>query len=143
MSRVDPLDDSQRRWVIHHYRFDSSRRQRRNIAVAAYDNRAEFLAAIEELHEQVSAEIAAGRRDAMEHVSGVVRPPGYQAEQARGRLVSAAVERGLDPRPLLQGGSLPPSMVLFGVDADGQPWQYGGGDPPLRPSLLADGNPRE
>jgi hypothetical protein len=143
VSRIDPLDDSQRRWVIHHYRFDSSRRQRRNIAVAAYDNKAEFLSAIEELHEQVSAEIASGRRDAKEHVSGVVRPPGYQAEQARGRLVSAAVERGLDPRPLLEGGSLPPNVVLFGVDADGRPWQRGGGDSPRPTSRPADGNPRE
>ena len=38
MSEVDSEDDTIWRWVIHHYRFDPTRSERRNVVVAAYDN---------------------------------------------------------------------------------------------------------
>lgn len=43
---VDPDDDSVWRWVLQHYRLDPQRKQRRNVIVAAYDNAAEFDAAL-------------------------------------------------------------------------------------------------
>lgn len=130
---IDPSDDSQWRWVVFHYRFDPTRRERRNTVVAAYDNEAEYSAAIDELSERVRTEIASGSRDAKEHVSGVIWNPGYHAEQARGRVVRSAVDHGVDPRPLLRDGPLPSNVSVFGVDDDGQPWHAGGDEPPQPP----------
>ena len=73
---VDAYDDSLWRWVLQHYRFDPQRRQRRNVIVAAYDNAAEFDAALAECRDRVRVEIDAGTRDPREHVGGVVWPPG-------------------------------------------------------------------
>jgi len=131
---VDPDDDSVWRWVLQHYRFDPQRRQRRNVTVAAYDNAAEFEAALSAHDRRIRVEIDAGDRDPREHVGGVVWPPGYHAEQARGRLVRDAVGHGVDPRPLLEDGPLPSNVVVFGWDADGQHWSAGGGEPPTPPA---------
>jgi hypothetical protein len=35
MPRVDPQDDSIRRWVVHHYRYDPHRRERRHVLISA------------------------------------------------------------------------------------------------------------
>ena len=134
MPQVDPEDDSLWRYVLHHYRFDAARNQRRNVVVAAYDHEAEFEAALEELASRVRSEIGAGVRDQKEWVSGTVLHPGHDAEQALGRLVSTAVRHGVDPRPLLGEGTLPSNVGIFGWDADGTPWAVGGGEPPEHPS---------
>ncbi len=42
MARVDPDDDSIRRFVIYRYAYDPVRRERRHQLVAAYDDVAEF-----------------------------------------------------------------------------------------------------
>lgn len=131
---VDPNDDSVWRWVVQHYRFDPERNQRRRVVVAAYDNEAEFDAALTAYIRLISAGIDGGDRDPREHVGGVIWHPGYHAEQARGRLAGDAVRHGVDPRPLLEDGRLPSSVVVFGWDADGQPWSVGGGEPPIPPT---------
>ena len=82
---VDPNDDSVWRWVVQHYRFDPERNQRRRVVVAAYDNEAEFDAALTAYIRLISAGIDGGDRDPREHVGGVIWHPGYHAEQARGR----------------------------------------------------------
>ena len=131
---VDPSEDAARRWVLQHHRFDSERRQWRDVVVAAYDNASEFEAAAEAYGRRVRAEIEAGDRDPREHVGGVVLDPGYRAEQARGRLIRDAVRRGVDPRPLLGGGPLPSNVAVFGWDADGLPWSAGGSKPSAPPA---------
>lgn len=131
---VDPDDDSVWRWVLQHYRLDPQGRQRRNVIVAAYDNAAEFDAALAANSERIQVEIDAGDRDRREHVGGVVWHPGYHAEQARGRLVRDAVAHGVDPRPLLDDAPLPSNVVVFGWDPDGRPWSAGGGEPPTPPA---------
>lgn len=132
MPEVDPDDDSITRWVLHHYRFDPQRRQRRNVVVAAYDNEPEFHAAADALHRRVRSEIDAGTRDPRETVSGVLLEPGHLTRQARRRLVSDVLSRGIDPRPYLDG-PLPSNVALFGSDADGP--SSLGGEPPADGTL--------
>lgn len=130
MPEVDPDDDSVWRWVLHHYHLDPQRKQRRNVILAAYDNADEFDAALAAFAQRIKAEIDAGTRDQRERAGGVVWHPGHHAEQARRRLVGEAVRHGVDPRPLLDDGPLPPGAFVFGWDADGRPWSAGGGEPP-------------
>ena len=59
---VDPNDDSVWRWVVQHYRFDPERNQRRRVVVAAYDNEAEFDAALTAYIRLISAGIDGGER---------------------------------------------------------------------------------
>ena len=75
MPVVDSDDDSVWRWVLQHYRFDPQRRQRRNVTVAAYDNAAEWEAALSAHDRRIRVEIDAGNRDPRERVSGVAWPP--------------------------------------------------------------------
>lgn len=133
MSAVDPYDDSLRRWVLEHYRFDPRRRQRRNVVVAAYDDQREFESAMKDYDIGIRAEIEAGERDSQERVSGVLWDQGHHAAQALGRLVRDAVRHGVDPRPFLADGRLPPNVALFGWDDDGDPWTVGG-DPQTPPA---------
>ena len=135
MPEVDPRDDSISRWVLHHYRFDPERRQRRNVVVAAYDNEAEFDAALATYSQRIRAEIDSGARDNAEHVSGVLWPPGQHDAQARGRTSSQAVSHGADPRQVSLDGPLPSNKVFFGWDSDGTPWSLGGGEPPQPPPI--------
>lgn len=44
MGRVDVGDDSIRRFVVQHYRFDPERREHRYVAIDAFDNEAELYA---------------------------------------------------------------------------------------------------
>ena len=134
MPQVDPEDDSIWRFVLHHYRFDPARNQRRNVVVAVYDNQAEFDVAIEKLAQFVRSEIAQGIRDPKESVGGTQLHPGHRAEHARGRLLGRAVSRGVDPRKLLGDEPLPSNVGLFGWDDDGTTWSIGGGEPPDPPS---------
>ena len=96
------------------------------MVVAAYDDEDEFEAAMHEHDALIRAEIASGKRDGQERVSGVTWDQGHHAAQALGRLVQDAVGHGVDPRPLLSGGQLPSNVAVFGWDADGEPWSAGG-----------------
>ena len=113
MPEVDPHDDTTWRWVLHHYRYDPERRERRHLVVAAYDNQREHDAAFERLSRLVEAEVARGVRDPAEHVTGRVWHPGFHAEQVRGRQVLEAIRRGADPTRILEGASLPASMAVL------------------------------
>ncbi len=107
MAQVDHEDDSIWRWVIQHYRFDSTRHERRNVVVAAFDNEDEFAAELDRYGAMIRDEVAAGQRSSREGVSGVVLKPGELEEAARGRNVRRALEHGvswvqaqtLGPRP--------------------------------------------
>ena len=129
MPEVDPSDDSISRWVIHHYRFDPERRQRRNVVVAAYSDEIEFEAALAACHRRIQKEIDSGTRSPAEHVSGVLWPPGHRADQARARTLRKAIVRGADPRRVPMDGPLPSNVALFGWDTEGA-WSLGSADPP-------------
>lgn len=129
MPEVDPGDDSISRWVLHHYRFDTERRQRRNVVVAAYDDEAEYEAALATYRRRIQKEIDSGTRSAAEHVSGVLLRPGHRAAQARARTLRKAILRGADPRRIPLDGPLPSNVAFFGWDSQGA-WSLASADPP-------------
>jgi hypothetical protein len=96
VGRVEPDDDSIKRFIVRHYRYDPARRERRHVVVAAFDNEPEFLACAE----RVRAEIAQRREreervDPREHASGVVYEPGYLRRAANGHLLRRAFKHGV------------------------------------------------
>ena len=115
MGRVDVADDSIRRFVVRHYRFDPERHEHRHVVVDAFDNTAEFHA----LMKSIEADIQRRRLDAgpvgrNEHASGVVYEPGDRRRAAVGHLVRRMMEHGVDPRPLVEASELPSNIALLG-----------------------------
>jgi hypothetical protein len=94
VSAVDPGNDNVARWVVHHYRYDSARNERRNVVVAAFDNAEEFDREVEKRSAELRLEQAAGTRDAGEQISGVELPAGYLADAARGHAIKTAIQHG-------------------------------------------------
>jgi hypothetical protein len=86
MARVDPADDTIRRFIVRHYCYDPSRRERRQVEVAAFDNEAEFYDFSLKLHADIEERKRAGQAEPSEHVTGVVKEAGDQAMQAARRL---------------------------------------------------------
>jgi hypothetical protein len=113
VAEVDSEDDTIWRWVIHHYRFDPARRQRRNVVVAAYDNEREFQTELERHTQMLRNEIVARTRSSHENLSGVVLEPGYLAASARGHNVRRALEHGVNPGWLLATGPLLQNMAVL------------------------------
>lgn len=124
MSKVDPEDDSIRRWVVQHYRYDPHRRQRRHVLVSAFDDEQEFEACMRELSSEVEDRRRAGPGDRREHVTGTVWEPGHLSRAATGHMVRRAIEHGADPSRLLVSGELPHNMTLMTFD-DGRSEEHG------------------
>lgn len=96
MPRVDPEDDSIERFIVRHYRYDSQRRERRHVTVAAFDNEQEYGACIESVQAEIKARRERGEPvDPGEHGSGIVHEPGYLRRTANGRLLRRAIRRGV------------------------------------------------
>jgi len=83
---VDPGDDSLNRYVLYHYRSDPDRNERRNVVVIAYDNEHEFLAEIERWSQLLNERQSRGEAEPVEHVFGLLKPPGATAQAARERI---------------------------------------------------------
>jgi hypothetical protein len=116
VGRVEPEDDSIRRFIVHHYRYDPARRERRHVVVAAFDNQRDFLACVE----RVRAEIAQRREreqrvDPREHASGVVHEPGHLRRAANGHLLRRAIKHGVAGLPF-EELELPSNMAAFRAD---------------------------
>jgi hypothetical protein len=111
---VDHEDDSIRRWVIYHYRFDPERNERRNVVVAAFDNQREFLKEFGNYSAMIQREISSGAGSSRETISGVELEPGHLRAAALGHNVRRAIEHGVDPSRLLRTGPLPRNMAIFG-----------------------------
>jgi hypothetical protein len=113
LARVDPEDDSMRRFIVRHYRYDPARRERRHVVVAAFDKEPEFLACIERVRAEIGQRGERGERvDPREHASGVVHEPGYLRRAANGHLLSRAFKHevsGLQFEDL----ELPSNMSVF------------------------------
>ena len=60
VARVDPEDDDIRRFIVHHYRYDPQRRERRHVVVAAFDNEREFRACMEGVQAEIRRRREAG-----------------------------------------------------------------------------------
>jgi hypothetical protein len=83
---VDPDDDSLNRYVLYHYRYDPDRNERRNIVVIAYDTEQEFLAEIERYSQLLKHRQRRGEAEPVEHVFGLLKPPGATAQATRERI---------------------------------------------------------
>jgi hypothetical protein len=94
MSTVDPEDDGVARWVVHDYRYDPTRNERRNVVVAAFDNEQEFDLELAKRLAELRTEQAAGTRNGWERMSGVALPAGYRAETAREHAIKSAIRHG-------------------------------------------------
>jgi len=113
VGRVKPEDDTIRRFIVHHYRYDPTRRERRHVVVAAFDNEPDFLACVQ----RVQAEIAQRRErqehvDPREHASGVIHEPGHLRRAANGHLLRRAVNHGVAGLRF-EELELPSNMVAF------------------------------
>lgn len=89
---MDPQDDSVRRWVVHHYRYDPHRRERRHVLIGAFDDEQEFDACIRELAIEVEYRRRAQHGDQREQVTGTVWEPGHLCSAAA-RFWRAAMRR--------------------------------------------------
>lgn len=122
MARVDAEDDSIRRFVVRHYRYDPVRHERRHVVVAAFDNEREFMALLESIRADIEKRRAAGEPvDRNEHASGTVHEPGYRRRAATGHFVTRSMAHGVDPRPWIDAKDLPSNIVLFSLDEDPRP----------------------
>jgi len=106
MARVDPDDDSVRRYVLWHYRFDDRRNERRNVASAAFDSEIEFLREFGE-HHAASSILKSRRRGGARRVPReTVKPIGYARLQQRPTTL-----RGRRSRVRKRKGSAPTDKV--------------------------------
>ena len=119
MGRVDIEDDSIRRFVVRHYRYDHDRHERRHVVVDVFDNEAEFLALCEQIAADIDRRKATGQPVGHnEHASGLVYEPGDRARAATGHLVRRMLEHGVDPRGRVDLANLPSNITFFAADED-------------------------
>jgi hypothetical protein len=85
MAKVDPDDDTIYRFVVFHYRFDPERNQRRQVAVAAFDDAEEGMAELERLGMALAQQKVAGLAEDREWMSGLIKEPGYRERMRRRR----------------------------------------------------------
>lgn len=100
MAQVDPENDSIRRFIVQHYRYDPARRERRQVVVAAFDNKREYRRFLETTAAEILRRKDAGAAEAEEYVSGVVREPGDQRRQQNARLIARAAAHGVAAKDL-------------------------------------------
>jgi hypothetical protein len=108
VAAVDPDDDTIDRWVVLHYRYDSGRRERRDVAVAAFDNPDEFHADIHARAEQLRAR--GKEADRLERITGRAYPAGYRRQQRDAHLLKRAIEHGV--APVVEDLDLPPNVSV-------------------------------
>lgn len=97
MAMVDPEDDSLRRFIALHRRYDQHRREWRDVVLEAFDDEREFQEFLDVRNAELQARQAAGETDLREHVSGVVREPGHRVRSRNQRLLRRALEHGVWP----------------------------------------------
>jgi hypothetical protein len=69
VTAVDPDDDTIRRYVVWHYRYDPARHERRQVVVSAFDTEAEWDACMDATETALGARRDAGQAvDLREHV---------------------------------------------------------------------------
>lgn len=112
MTVVNPDDDTVRRYVVRHYRYDPDRHERRHVVVGAFDNESEYDACLVATGAALDARRdSAEAVDPCEHVSGTVYEPGYRRLQQNGRMLRRAAEHGVWP-PNWQDLELPSNVAI-------------------------------
>jgi len=114
MAVVDPEDDSIRRFVVFHYRYDPDRSERRQVLVAAYDRRREWEADLQRRNAALDRRRAADSAfDRRETVCGAVHQPGHLARARAGHAARQMMQHGVWDERALQGSELPGNMAVF------------------------------
>jgi hypothetical protein len=121
------------RHVVYHYRYDPQRHERRNVAVAAFDNFQEFRATFV----QLLADLDRRRQqdptfDHRESLAGMTLEPGHRARAANGHLIDKMARHGVWVPELVARLELPSSMAIMSVDI--APVDDGTGSRPTDPS---------
>jgi hypothetical protein len=125
MTSVDPRNDTIRRYIVRHYRYDPQRHERRHVIVGAFDNRAEFKACMRSVHRDIQRRRAAGELvERNEHVSGSVRQPGDDRRAANGRLLMRSLRHGVTPGPWLENLELPSNIAMLTEQRPGRVARY-------------------
>lgn len=111
---MDPEDDDIRRFVVHHYRYDPERRERRHVLVGAFDDAAEARTCLD----RVRAEIDRRREtdpdfDRHEYVSSRTLEPGERRRAASSRLLRRSIRHGVAPGDWSQDLELASSTGLL------------------------------
>jgi len=114
MAHVDLSDDSIRRYIVRHYRYDPERHERRHVVVAVVDNRREYRAELE----RASAALESRRRqgndvDPREHITGTIRETGDDRRAADGHLLTRAVKHGVQLGDWVDGLDLPRNIGVL------------------------------
>ncbi|WP_155771378.1 hypothetical protein [Mycobacterium asiaticum] len=103
MASVDPDDDSIRRYVVWHYRYDPDRNERRNVVVAAFDNPDEWQAEVRNRAADLRARRGRGEEvDPAEKISGICHEQGHRKRWANGHMVERAMKRGVAPLNVME-----------------------------------------
>ncbi len=97
MASVDPEDDTIRRFVALHYRYDPARHERRDVVVAAFEKEHELVAFLSTESAGLQARQAAGDADGHERITGVVLESGDHESAQDQRLRRRAVQHGVWP----------------------------------------------
>jgi hypothetical protein len=114
MARVDPEDDSIRRFIVRRYRYDPERHQRRHVVVAAFDNKREFHVCMWEAERDIERRKNSGEQvDPSEHASGIVHEPGDRRRAANGRLILRAIRHSVSLGPWADELEMPGNIALF------------------------------
>src|SRR5437016_3404916 len=98
MGRVDPEDDTIERYVVFHYRYDSNRRERRNMIEAAFDDADEMVAHLRRERAALGERQDAGLADPKENYHGTVWPQGDRQRARQERLERQIFLRMHGPR---------------------------------------------
>lgn len=92
MSEVDPEDDSVMRFVVQHFRYDAVQKTFRRVAIAAYDNAAEYERRFEEEASALDRRRSAGDHvHRYEKITGMQLSPHHSRDAARERQAFKAV----------------------------------------------------
>jgi hypothetical protein len=96
VAHVDLTDDSIRRYIVRHYRYDPERHERRHVVVAVVDSKREFQAEYERADAALKGRRARGDDvDPREHITGTIREPGDDRRAAHGHLLTRALKHGV------------------------------------------------
>lgn len=113
MAQVDPLDDSIKRFIARHYRYDPERREWRHVIVGAFDNEREFRDCIDRTAAEIRARREGGEAvDRREHATGSVHEAGYLRRAANAHLLRRAMRHGVRELPLDEI-DLPSNVAVF------------------------------
>jgi hypothetical protein len=125
VARVDADDDTIRRFVVHHCRYDPDRHERRHVVIAAFDNEADWKACMFEAQAELDRRRKnGGDVEPNEHVSGVILEPGHRCRNQDARIIRRAIEHGVLPASS-EALELPSNFAILQAGARRKPsrWQ--------------------